>query len=41
MSENKRDISEVYRILGTLSDDELRRLSDAIEAYKEGDTDGE
>lgn len=32
-----RDISEVYRILCDLSDDELQRLEETIEAYTEKD----
>lgn len=31
----ERDISEVYRILGDLSDHELRKLNDAIDTYTE------
>lgn len=30
-----RDISEVYRILGDLSEDELRQLSNSIDSYTE------
>lgn len=32
---SERDISEVYRILCDLSDDELQRLEETIESYTE------
>lgn len=35
MDQEPRDISEVYRILGDLSDTELEQLEDAIDSYTE------